>query len=110
MLETLLSVQTTTVPTKTTPMPEASLIHLHVREWCRQHLHSFDGHHPTEIYAKILAEIESPLIEAALHWSRQNQVKAAKLLAISRGTFRKKMNQYGLLKKRRRQQGNQTAT
>jgi Fis family transcriptional regulator len=44
----------------------------------------------------VLAEIELPLLEAALQKTRGNQTKTAILLGLSRGTLRKKLKQYNL--------------
>lgn len=50
---------------------------------------SIDG-----LYEMILAEIEPPLLQAVMEKRRGNQLQAAKMLGISRGTIRKKLNQY----------------
>lgn len=49
------------------------------------------------LYEMVLAEMEAPLMEAVMSYTRGNQSKAAILLGISRGTLRKKLKQYGLL-------------
>jgi DNA-binding protein Fis len=51
----------------------------------------------TKVYELVLAEVEKPLLEAVLAHTKNNQVKSAKLLGISRGTLRKKMKKYGML-------------
>jgi Fis family transcriptional regulator, factor for inversion stimulation protein len=53
---------------------------------------------PQNFYELFLTEIETPLLEIVLQYTGKNQSIAAKLLNISRGTLRKKMKQYGLLK------------
>lgn len=42
----------------------------------------------------VLAEIEPPLLKAVLEKRRGNQLQAAKILGISRGTIRKKLFRY----------------
>lgn len=51
-----------------------------------------------DLYEKFLSEIEPPLLEMTLQYCHHNQVQAAKHLGLSRGTLRKKMRRYGILK------------
>lgn len=53
---------------------------------------------PNNIYEMVLAQIEPPLLQAVLDFTRGNQSKAAILLGLSRGTLRKKLKCYGLIK------------
>jgi Fis family transcriptional regulator, factor for inversion stimulation protein len=46
------------------------------------------------LYDMILSEIEPPLLKAVMERRRGNQLQAAKLLGISRGTIRKKLQRY----------------
>ncbi len=46
---------------------------------------------PTGLYARILREVERPLISRALSATRGNQIKAAELLGVNRNTLRKKI-------------------
>ena len=50
-----------------------------------------DGLPPPGLYHRILREVESPLISAALASTRGNQIKAAELLGVNRNTLRKKI-------------------
>lgn len=52
---------------------------------------------PDNLYALIMTEMEAPLLEAVMKYTRYNQSKAAKILGINRGTFRKKLAYYGML-------------
>lgn len=56
-----------------------------------------DGQPVTDVYQMVLAEIEAPLFEAVMTYTRDNQTKASELLGLNRGTLRKKLKQYGLL-------------
>lgn len=47
-----------------------------------------------DLYDMILAEVEPPLLKAVMEKRRGNQLQAAKMLGISRGTIRKKLHQY----------------
>ena len=46
---------------------------------------------PAQLYDRILAQIEKPLIIASLTATRGNQIKAAELLGLNRNTLRKKI-------------------
>ncbi len=52
------------------------------------------GGNITELYDMILQEVEPPLLQAVMERKRGNQLQAAKLLGISRGTIRKKLQRY----------------
>ncbi len=47
-----------------------------------------------DLYDMILQEVEPPLLQAVMEKKRGNQLQAAKLLGISRGTIRKKLQRY----------------
>lgn len=50
------------------------------------------------LYEMVLNEVEEPLLKAVMHYTKGNQSKSAILLGLSRGTLRKKLKIYGLLK------------
>lgn len=56
-----------------------------------------DGQPVTDVYNMVLAEVEAPLLEEVLRYTRNNQTKASTLLGLNRGTLRKKLKQYDLL-------------
>lgn len=47
-----------------------------------------------DLYDMILSEVEPPLLQAVMEKLRGNQLQAAKMLGISRGTIRKKLQRY----------------
>lgn len=47
-----------------------------------------------DLYDMILSEVEPPLLQAVMERRRGNQLQAAKMLGISRGTIRKKLLRY----------------
>ena len=47
-----------------------------------------------DLYDRILREVEPPLLKAVMEKRRGNQLQAAKMLGISRGTIRKKLQKY----------------
>jgi two-component system, NtrC family, nitrogen regulation response regulator GlnG len=55
------------------------------------------GAEPRDIYHKLVAEIERPLIEAALKRAGGNQVKAARMLGLNRNTLRKKITDHRIV-------------
>ena len=56
-----------------------------------------DGQAVTEVYDMVLQEIEPPLLEAVLKYTRNNQTRASLVLGLNRGTLRKKLKRYGML-------------
>ena len=56
-----------------------------------------DGQMVADVYDMVLAEVEQPLLEAVMRYTRNNQTKASVVLGLNRGTLRKKLKQYGLL-------------
>lgn len=56
-----------------------------------------DGQPTSDLYALVMTEVEPPLLEAVMNYTRQNQSKAAEMLGLNRGTLRKKLKQYELL-------------
>ncbi|TVZ40037.1 Fis family transcriptional regulator [Alteromonadaceae bacterium 2753L.S.0a.02] len=59
-----------------------------------QHL---EGQDVTDVYDMVLAEVEAPMLEVVMKYTRHNQTRAAHVLGLNRGTLRKKLKQYGLL-------------
>lgn len=71
-----------------------------LRDSVKQALNSFlkqlDGQDPEELYELVLAEVEAPLLEEVMTYTRGNQTRAATMLGINRGTLRKKLKKYGM--------------
>ena len=57
---------------------------------------------PPGLYARLLREVETPLIEIALAATGGNQAKCADLLGINRNTLRKKITDLDIEVTRRR--------
>lgn len=56
-----------------------------------------DGQDVFDVYNMVLAEVEAPLFEAVMKYTRKNQTKASVMLGLNRGTLRKKLKQYDML-------------
>ncbi|MGH8013775.1 MAG: sigma-54-dependent transcriptional regulator [Candidatus Binataceae bacterium] len=56
-----------------------------------------DGTAPRDLYERIVAELERPLIEQALRRAGGNQVHAARILGLNRNTLRKKLTEHGIV-------------
>ncbi len=59
-----------------------------------KYLNDLDGESPSNLYDKVLSEIEKPLFLTIMDHCENNQSKAASCLGINRGTLRKKLKQY----------------
>jgi len=68
-----------------------------VEKTLREYLSQLDGAPMTDVYQLVLSEVEAPLMEEVMKYTRNNQTKASTLLGLNRGTLRKKLKQYGLL-------------
>lgn len=68
----------------------------HIKSMLEGYFNDLDGHPPADLYQMVLQEIEQPLLESVLHYTRGNQSKAAMVLGLNRGTLRKKLKQYDL--------------
>ncbi len=45
----------------------------------------------------VMSEVEAPLLEAVMLYTKNNQSKASIMLGLNRGTLRTKLKHYGLL-------------
>lgn len=68
-----------------------------VHQSMTSYFNQLDGQPVTDVYQMVLAEIEAPLFESVMAYTKDNQTKASELLGLNRGTLRKKLKQYGLL-------------
>ncbi len=72
-------------------------LHDSVRQALESYFTQLKGQPPTNLYELVLAEVEVPLLEAVMEYTKGNQSRAAILLGLSRGTLRKKLKIYGML-------------
>ena len=51
----------------------------------------------TDLHRMVMSEVEAPLLEAVMLYTKNNQSKASIMLGLNRGTLRTKLKHYGLL-------------
>lgn len=69
-----------------------------VTQAVRDYLDELEGQMGSDVYQMVLAEVEAPLLEEIMRYTRNNQTQASQMLGLNRGTLRKKLKQHGLLK------------
>jgi two-component system nitrogen regulation response regulator GlnG len=75
-------------PAQSAPETLARAVERHIRQFLAAHE---DGLTPSDIYDRVIAEVERPLIRMTLAATRGNQIKAAAMLGLNRNTLRKKI-------------------
>jgi two-component system nitrogen regulation response regulator GlnG len=75
-------------PPPSGPEPLASAVERHIRAFLAAHE---GGPGPSDVYDRVIAEVERPLIRLTLQATRGNQIKAAAMLGLNRNTLRKKI-------------------
>jgi two-component system nitrogen regulation response regulator GlnG len=75
-------------PSSAGPEPLARAVERHIRQFLAAH---DDGLASSDIYDRVIAEVERPLIQMTLAATRGNQIKAASMLGLNRNTLRKKI-------------------
>jgi len=77
--------------------PQQQSLREAVEQAMENYFRHLDGQMVTDVYDMVLSEIEAPMLEAVMKYTRHNQTRAAQLLGLNRGTLRKKLKRYGLL-------------
>ena len=81
---------------------EEMLTHLSLEEVVSHKLEQFfvqlGTAEATGLYRLVMQQVERPLIRSALAWAKGNQLKAARLLGLSRNTLRKKIRELEIKK------------
>jgi len=67
-----------------------------VQEAIRRYLQDMGQSQPESLYRVLMAEVEPPLIEEVLRYTRGNQSQTAKILGMTRNTLRAKLNRYDI--------------
>lgn len=77
--------------------PGSRSLREHVETAVEAYFAQLDGQIVSGVYDMVLQEVEAPLLEAVLRYTRNNQTLASTVLGLNRGTLRKKLKRYGLL-------------
>lgn len=85
------------VPTSDPVITQGQTLRDSVETSMSNYFRQLDGQPVTDVYKMVLAEIEAPLLESVMTYTKDNQTKASELLGLNRGTLRKKLKEYGLL-------------
>ena len=81
----------------TVPEAQATPLRDTVKNAVEKYFEHLDGQPITGLYDIVLSEIEEPLLQAVMQAAKGNQSLTARILGLSRGTLRKKLEQYGML-------------
>ncbi len=76
---------------------ESQTLRDNVDKALKSYFSHLDGQPITDLYQLVLAEVEAPLLESVMSYTKDNQTKASTILGLNRGTLRKKLKQYGML-------------
>ncbi|MFT5691148.1 MAG: Fis family transcriptional regulator [Oceanicoccus sp.] len=79
------------------PVAQAQTLRDSVSIALKNYFAHLEGQAVTDVYEMVLSEVEAPLLEEVMKYTRNNQTKASTLLGLNRGTLRKKLKLYDLL-------------
>ena len=79
------------------PIQHSKYLRDTVKHSLKNYFSRLGGEEPKDIYEMVLSEVEQPLLECLIKYTKNNQVKLSKWLGLSRGTARKKLKKYELL-------------
>jgi len=96
-VNTIENQQTNFVPASNPVITQGQTLRDSVETSMNNYFRQLDGQPVTDVYKMVLAEIEAPLLETVMAYTKDNQTKASELLGLNRGTLRKKLKEYGLL-------------
>ncbi len=68
-----------------------------VTQVMKHYFSNLKGEETQHIFDFFLDEVEEPLLAAVMKYTHNNQSKAARILGLSRGTLRTKLQKYGML-------------
>lgn len=67
-----------------------------VKASLKNYLAQLNGEDVNDLYELVLAEVEQPMLDMIMQYTRGNQTRAANMMGINRGTLRKKLKKYGM--------------
>ena len=68
-----------------------------VEKALRRYFQHVEDEPVTDLHRMVMSEVEAPLLEAVMRYTRKNQSRASIMLGLNRGTLRTKLKLYGLL-------------
>ena len=88
----VLTVPTVNAQDQVTQKPLRDSVKVAVKNYFSQ----LNGQDVDDLYELVLAEVEQPLLDMVMQYTRGNQTRAALMMGINRGTLRKKLKKYGM--------------
>ena len=70
----------------------------HTEDALDQYFTTLNGDRPGDLYDLVIGEVERPLFKAVMDYTQGNQSQAAGILGLNRGTLRKKLRTYSLIR------------
>ncbi len=70
----------------------------HTEDALDQYFTTLNGDRPGDLYDLVIGEVERPLFKAVMDYTHGNQSQAAGILGLNRGTLRKKLRTYSLIR------------
>ena len=70
----------------------------HTEDALDQYFDALNGDRPGDLYDLVIGEVERPLFKAVMDFTQGNQSQAAGILGINRGTLRKKLRNYSIIR------------
>ncbi|QCO70955.1 DNA-binding transcriptional regulator Fis [Buchnera aphidicola] len=67
-----------------------------VKKSLKYYLLNLNGKDVDNLYELVLAELEQPLLDMIMQYTRGNQTRAALMMGINRSTLRKKLKKYNM--------------
>ena len=76
---------------------QESTLRSEVEKALRRYFQHVEDGPVTDLHRMVMSEVEAPLLEAVMRYTRKNQSRASIMLGLNRGTLRTKLKRYGLL-------------
>lgn len=76
---------------------QESTLRSEVEKALRRYFQHVEDEPVTALHRMVMSEVEAPLLEAVMRYTRKNQSRASIMLGLNRGTLRTKLKLYGLL-------------
>lgn len=80
--------------TDATPHTSHRLLRDSVTQSLKNYFSLLEGEKINDLYELVLAEVEQPLLDMVMQYTRGNQTRAATIMGVNRGTLRKKLKKY----------------